>query len=304
MGVNEDELLSLIAGEPIYSSIVRMRPKTIKEILKEGHNFHRRNLFIVSRSVDEFIRDTKEAISDKEDDFITHLDSVRDELTRLGLHSILSLDDSYKRDFVNAFSYFTEIHRERIIFNGTSEVSGSEINIIIGSMEDHRELMEPPKKDENGAFVSEDGSPIKTFPIDSERFDNIINIVMIQNSTKSILSNNALSEPEIVPHDDKVRELLERMKKNQERVAQAKNGDGGKEGISFGEVVGIVTTKSNSINKMNVKELTIFQLYDELHRLTLYEKYDIIMKARLAGADIEDEDETHWADNLYICKKD
>lgn len=298
MGVNSHELLQLISGEPIYSSLVKLRPKTVGEILTNGEIIHSIQLYSLTKSVSAFL----EEIKNTDEAYYGQLRMRRKELSSLGLHAVYSLNEEYRMNFISSFSYFTEIHPSRIIFNSSHDFTDSNINILRresdGAKDLETEVTQKEINDKNSQFTG--------FVITPEHFDLIVDILKIQNVSENILSDNAKSEAEIVPHDDKVRDLMKRMEENRAKIQKAKYGDSAisEDVLSLGEIVSIVTTRSKSIGKHNFKELTLFQLFDELHRLTLYEKYDIIMKARMAGAEIkDDEEQPYWSDNLYRIEK-
>jgi len=65
------------------------------------------------------------------------------------------------------------------------------------------------------------------------------------------------------------------------------------------EVISSISAKSNSINLLNICELTIYQLYDQLTRLNMIEGYEFNFESLLNGAKKEDIGETkHWSTRI------
>lgn len=96
------------------------------------------------------------------------------------------------------------------------------------------------------------------------------------------------------PYDENAKQILDRLRENREKVKALKAGtnDGNAEAQQLANVISVLTAKSNTINKLNVVELTIFQIYNELKRLYKIDNYNISIKAMMGGAkDVELE---HW----------
>ncbi len=66
--------------------------------------------------------------------------------------------------------------------------------------------------------------------------------------------------------------------------------------MDFYSIVSAVSTKSNSINKLNVWDLTLHQLYDEFDRLQIIDGYNTSLAAMMQGAEIKDL--KHWASKV------
>ena len=73
------------------------------------------------------------------------------------------------------------------------------------------------------------------------------------------------------------------MKKYREKVEKIKNGNE-ESGQPLYNVISAITVRSNSINKMNILDLTIFQIYDEYKRLITIDQYNQSLQALMAGA--------------------
>ena len=75
------------------------------------------------------------------------------------------------------------------------------------------------------------------------------------------------------------------MRKNREKIEEKKAEDS--DPLDFYDIVSSVTTRSNSINKLNVNQITIYQLYDEFSRLGMIDTYENSIQASMMGAKLE-----------------
>ena len=128
-------------------------------------------------------------------------------------------------------------------------------------------------------------------PIDRESFDNIVKIIRFQNNIES--AKKATIEEE--KKKKKARKLLEKMRKNREKIEEKKAEDS--DPLDFYDIVSSVTTRSNSINKLNVNQITIYQLYDEFSRLGMIDTYENSIQASMMGAKLENGIQ-HWSKPL------
>lgn len=139
----------------------------------------------------------------------------------------------------------------------------------------------------NSTTESEEGLKI----ISRDNFDFLVQAIKLQNN----FPVEAKEEEKPNPKDERARQLIAQMKENQRKIDELKKNSGeSKENIfPFNDIVSAVTTKSNSINKFNVWDLTIYQLYDEFNRINAIDNYNINIEAMMNGAKIEDL--KHWA---------
>lgn len=194
-------------------------------------------------SLIEGVDDMLKALSDTE--FYMDLYENRHKLTKLDMILIFSkLDDAYSQLIPDALNHF--LRGCKVYYE-----EGSDRLLIIFSDED-------------------------VIVLTADIMDEIIYLVKYCNS----LIN---SDGEYDPHDEKTRELIERMKKYREKVEKIKNGNE-ESGQPLYNVISAITVRSNSINKMNILDLTIFQIYDEYKRLITIDQYNQSLQALMAGA--------------------
>lgn len=100
------------------------------------------------------------------------------------------------------------------------------------------------------------------------------------------------------PSDESTRKLMERMREYEEIVRKAKRQSGEDENleVDFSDIVSAVSTKSNSFNKFNIWDATMYQVYDEFRRLEAISGYETSVLAMVNGAKIDNL--KHWSSSL------
>ncbi|UGO46276.1 hypothetical protein PQE74_gp193 [Bacillus phage vB_BanS_Chewbecca] len=271
-----DLKLLLLGGQGIKVDNLQLTPYTLAQVRDFGYTKYMQNLQWVLPSVEDFIASTtdiekkmilmSERNSLKSFDFFSKLGGA--ELTQVMLMSMAMIfqnkDIRYLEDQgIVVFDFF-------------------KLGIFY--------------RDEDGHFQinSEklDSIPEEEFKvIHRDNFDEIIEVVKLQNGLTKV------KVEEENPVDEETRALMEQMKKNREKVNQMKqNGQDDGEGIDLADIISAVSSKSNTINKFNIWDLTLYQLYDEYARLELIDNYDFSVKAIMAGA--EKVDLKHWSSKL------
>ena len=107
------------------------------------------------------------------------------------------------------------------------------------------------------------------------------NFEILQAYIKDII---CLSEEEgdYNPGDAKAKEIAEKIKRGRQRIAAQKAAEN--TGDLFTQYLSVITVAIPSMSLKEAMELTMFQLYDLVERYSLYNAWDIDIKARLAGA--------------------
>lgn len=110
--------------------------------------------------------------------------------------------------------------------------------------------------------------------------DAILEIFCINKSTGG-------SEDDFNPANDAAKAIAEKLRKGRERVRQL-NGDANKNISLLGTYVSRLGIGSNSLNILNAKELTVFQLVDQMKVFGLWSQHCQGLQATFAGAkDVE-----------------
>jgi hypothetical protein len=128
--------------------------------------------------------------------------------------------------------------------------------------------------------------------INSLNFNDIVDIIRYQNCVKY-----PDKKEEYNPKDERARKIIEKLNKAKKEVDKAKKKDKDNN-VDFLSVVSAVSTKSNTINKFNVWDLNVYQLYDEFKRLEMINGYETSILAMLNGADIKDL--KHWSSKMDV----
>lgn len=173
----------------------------------------------------------------------------KNQLTALYLHVMFCENDAYREMFIDSLSFVLGVEPD---------------SIVIGA--------------DGVQYILSDNDVKLITEID---FDKIVETVKISNGFTKADTDDGTD-----PYDEKTKRMLEKMKMNRERVEQikAKERDDNRD---ISDLVSAVTVMSNSINKLNVHEYTLYQIYDENSRLYTIENYRMSVKSSMFGADNE-----------------
>jgi hypothetical protein len=129
--------------------------------------------------------------------------------------------------------------------------------------------------------------------INRKSYMDIRKILLMQNGILSVDD-----EMNLKSKDEKAKAIAERMKKAQEEVKRIKSKDGESNDTDFFDLLSSISSKSSSMNKLNIFDLTMFQVYEEFKRLNLIDQYHTNIKALLAGA--KSVKLKHWSSKIKI----
>lgn len=133
------------------------------------------------------------------------------------------------------------------------------------------------------------------YVIDRNNFDEITKIIKMQNNPT--ISSSDEEEDDYKPSNELARSIAEKLKKGKEIVKKSKaiDSDSDGEGITIVDMISSVTAMSNSVNKLNVWDYTVYQLYEEFARLSKIDNYRLQIQASMWSSEIEIE---HWSEPL------
>ena len=129
-----------------------------------------------------------------------------------------------------------------------------------------------------------------TITIDETNFDDL------QEALRGIfcMNDGPMDQQTFNPINDKAKEIADKIMKGRQRVAELK----GTSNISiFTQYISMLTVGLH-ISMLEIKKLTMFQLYDLVERFTLWIGWDIDLRSRLAGAK-PDEHPENWMKNIH-----
>lgn len=128
------------------------------------------------------------------------------------------------------------------------------------------------------------------YEIVRDNFDEVVKVIEVQNNP-----DFSSSVDDYNPANDVARDIADKIKKGKEKANKSKAMESGGEGINLPDVISAVSAMSNSINKLNIWDLTIYQLYDEFARINKIDSYRLQIQASMWSSDVEIE---HWSDPL------
>lgn len=142
---------------------------------------------------------------------------------------------------------------------------------------------------EEVAFDSEGYFIVGTSILNHENFEKFVNIVKDQNMVKERVEKVTTK---------KERDYMELVKKARERHSGYLKATGKSSDTDMLDIISAVSCKHPSLNLLNIKNLTIYQLIDQLRRLSVVDNYFIAIDSLLAGAKKQDVDLSHWSKKM------
>lgn len=248
----------LVTGNSIeVIADLRIAPKTIGDIMELGLNKHNGRLTTMMFG--------KEQLNKLDEEGTLDIDNTFKDLSDLEtIWMFTILDIRFKAEFFSSVTYFLNLDDDEsksLMFG----LDGKEIS-----------------------YINSDKEEVK---IDSTVFKKIKDVVGYQNASKGLNVEDVEKEMNM---SDAARKIYDKIQKNREKVDEIKKQEAPENTLA--DIVSSVTISSPSINKTNIKELTLFQLFDEYQRILRKEGYGIGIQAMLVGSK---EDVQHWTENMY-----
>ena len=129
-----------------------------------------------------------------------------------------------------------------------------------------------------------------TILIDEENFEDL------QNALRAIfcMNDGPMDQQTFNPINDRAKQIADKIMKGRQKVAELK----GNSNVSvFTQYISMLTIGLH-ISMLELKRLTMFQLYDLVERFMLWINWDIDLRSRLAGAK-PDEHPENWMKNIH-----
>lgn len=121
------------------------------------------------------------------------------------------------------------------------------------------------------------------------------NFEILQSILKDVFCfTSSMNQDTFNPADKKAQEIAEKLMRGRERIAAEKGGDNGSALIQYTSIL----TIGLGISLQEIFDLTIFQLYDLVHRYMMYVNWDIDVRTRLAGGK-PDSQPDNWMKNIH-----
>ena len=129
-----------------------------------------------------------------------------------------------------------------------------------------------------------------TILIDEENFEDL------QKALRAIfcMNDGPMDQQTFNPINDRAKQIADKIMKGRQKVAELK----GNSNVSvFTQYISMLTIGLH-ISMLELKKLTMFQLYDLVERFMLWINWDIDLRSRLAGAK-PDEHPENWMKNIH-----
>ena len=126
-------------------------------------------------------------------------------------------------------------------------------------------------------------------------YENNFEFLQLAISDITCMRTGPMDQTTFNPADNKAREIAEKLMRGRQRVAAQK----GESNTSiFTQYLSILTVGIGSMSLHDLKELTIFQLYDLVERYMLYVNWDMDVRCRLAGGS-PDSQPDNWMKTIH-----
>lgn len=119
----------------------------------------------------------------------------------------------------------------------------------------------------------------ETAVIDENNFEDFQEII----KTVFCLNSSLGGQQTFNPANEQARQIAEKLMRGRARVAAQK---GQQQSSIFGQYLSVLTVGVHSMSLQDCMELTMYQLFDLVERYMLYIDWDIDIRSRLAGAQI------------------
>ena len=136
-------------------------------------------------------------------------------------------------------------------------------------------------------LVGKEGSII----IDENNFEKLQEII----SDICCLKTGPMDQTAFNPANQKAREIAEKLMQGRQKVAEQK---GQKNASVFTQYLSILTVGLPGTQLSQLRDLTMYQLYDLMERYMLYVSWDIDIRCRLAGGN-PDNHPDNWMKNIH-----
>ena len=250
MLISESQKLNLILGMPLKTSeeTIEIKQFTIKEIAEIGYDKYLNSIGFLATTVDDFLK----YLIDTEAYMDLYL--KKHELDVLDFFIMFGSDEDYKNIFEDSMEMLLGLEEGQIVIEAFS----------------NRVLYKPDMSDDDTKLIS------------NELFEEIITLIKASNGMIGLQDDS-----EGNPYDERAREILDKMKKNREKVKRIKEMEDDEERRGLHDIISAVTVKSPSTNKILILNFTLFQVYDEFSRLYAIENYNMSVKSLMYGGQTE-----------------
>lgn len=198
----------------------------------------------------------------------------------LCLYKSMFVEDKTLSDDITNFQIFMTIMMDK-----ESKKQKNAVNMVLKlCFPDYKILITP-----NSLIFNKEGQ--SGIMIDEKNFDSLQSILR----KIFCMKDGPMDQQAFNPGNAKAQEIAKKLMRGRDRIAAEK---GGSNSSVFSQYISILTVGLSSMSMQDLTKLTMFQLYDLIDRYNLYVKWDLDIKARLAGAKPKEESD-NWMKNIH-----
>ena len=198
----------------------------------------------------------------------------------LCLYKSMFVEDKTLSDDITNFQIFMTIMMDK-----ESKKQKNAVNMVLKlCFPDYKILITP-----NSLIFNKEGQ--SGIIIDEKNFESLQAILR----KIFCMKDGPMDQQAFNPGNAKAQEIAKKLMRGRDRIAAEK---GGSNSSVFSQYISILTVGLSSMSMQDLTKLTMFQLYDLIDRYNLYVKWDLDIRARLAGAKPKEESD-NWMKNIH-----
>ena len=198
----------------------------------------------------------------------------------LCLYKSMFIEDKSLSDDITNFQIFMTIMMDK-----ESKKQKNAVNMVLKLCFPEYKILITP----NSLIFNKEGQP--QIMIDEKNFDPLQSILR----KIFCMKDGPMDQQAFNPGNAKAQEIAKKLMRGRDRIAAEK---GGSNSSVFSQYISILTVGLSSMSMQDLTKLTMFQLYDLIDRYNLYVKWDLDIRARLAGAKPKEESD-NWMKNIH-----
>lgn len=198
----------------------------------------------------------------------------------LCLYKSMFVEDKTLSDDITNFQIFMTIMMDK-----ESKKQKNAVNMVLKlCFPDYKILITP-----NSLIFNKEGE--SQVMIDEKNFESLQAILR----KIFCMKDGPMDQQAFNPGNAKAQEIAKKLMRGRDRIAAER---GGSNSSVFSQYISILTVGLSSMSMQDLTKLTMFQLYDLIDRYNLYIKWDLDIRARLAGAKPKEESD-NWMKNIH-----
>lgn len=198
----------------------------------------------------------------------------------LCLYKSMFVEDKTLSDDITNFQIFMTIMMDK-----ESKKQKNAVNMVLKlCFPDYKILITP-----NSLIFNKEGQ--SQIMVDEKNFESLQAILR----KIFCMKDGPMDQQAFNPGNAKAQEIAKKLMRGRDRIAAER---GGSNSSVFSQYISILTVGLSSMSMQDLTKLTMFQLYDLIDRYNLYVKWDLDIRARLAGAKPKEESD-NWMKNIH-----